>query len=234
MIRPGNAFEALDANSEAACCTWRGRGAPKLRTDAACPLRIAHRARHNTRDNEPRWHIKTTPSTSIDPPDLNTLFSDVYSQLRRLARGQRGAGQDTLNTTALVHELFLQMSRGGENLKFIEPRQFYAYAAQAMRHLLIDRARARARIKRGGDLQRVDLTESAADPARMAPEQALALDAALRKLAVADARAAEVVELHYFAGLPVERIATLLGTSSRTIDRDWRYARAFLHSQLDD
>lgn len=176
----------------------------------------------------------STPANSVATPALNALFSEVYGQLRRLARGQRAAGHDTLNTTALVHELYLQMSSGNESRRFAEPRQFYAYAARAMRHLLVDRARARARIKRGGDLQRVDLTESAPDVDRVGPEQALALDAALRRLAAEDARAAEVVELHYFAGLPNERIAELLGTSPRTVDRDWRYARAFLHTQFGD
>jgi RNA polymerase sigma factor (TIGR02999 family) len=166
-------------------------------------------------------------STSID-----VQFNEVYNQLRRLARGQRAAGQDTLNTTALVHELYLQMRHGGGSLQFNEPRQFYAYAAQAMRHLLVDRARARLRLKRGGDLRRVDMTDSAIDATRVDPEQALALDAALGKLATEDARAAEVVELHYFAGLPIERIAEILEVSPRTVDRNWRYARAFLHAEL--
>jgi RNA polymerase sigma factor (TIGR02999 family) len=166
------------------------------------------------------------------PASIDARFSEVYSQLRRLARGQRSSGQDTLNTTALVHELYLQMRRGAEALQFDEPRQFYAYAAQAMRHLLVDRARARLRLKRGGDLQRVDLSESSAEAGRASPEQALALDLAMRQLAAEDARAAEVVELHYFAGLPIERVAELLGISPRTVDRNWRYARAFLHSQF--
>lgn len=166
------------------------------------------------------------------PAALDRLFSEVYAELRRLARRQRAAGSgDTLQTTALVHELYLQMN-GSEHLRFAEPRQFYAYAARAMRHLLIDRARARARSKRGGDQQRLDLTDSAIDAPRVSPEHALELDAALRRLAEEEPRAAEVVELHYFAGLPVERIAELLGLSTRTVDRDWRYARAFLQAQL--
>lgn len=171
---------------------------------------------------------------SSPPESLDARFDEVYSQLRRLAHGQRAAGQDTLNTTALVHELYLQMRNGSVAPQFNEPRQFYAYAARAMRHLLVDRARARLRLKRGGDLQRVDLTDSSLGPGRASPEQALILDDALRRLAEDDARAAEVMELHYFSGLPIESIAELLGVSSRTIDRHWRYARAFLHAQFSE
>lgn len=171
--------------------------------------------------------VESSPAGSLD-----ARFDEVYSQLRRLARGQRASGQDTLNTTALVHELYLQMRNGSAAPQFNEPRQFYAYAARAMRHLLVDRARARLRLKRGGDLQRVDLTDSSLGPGRASPEQAILLDDALRRLSDDDARAAEVMELHYFSGLPIERIAELLGVSSRTVDRHWRYARALLHAQF--
>ena len=171
--------------------------------------------------------VESSPAGSLD-----ARFDEVYSQLRRLARGQRASGQDTLNTTALVHELYLQMRNGSAAPQFNEPRQFYAYAARAMRHLLVDRARARLRLKRGGDLQRVDLTDSSLGPGRASPEQAIRLADALRRLSDDDARAAEVMELHYFSGLPIERIAELLGVSSRTVDRHWRYARAFLHAQF--
>ena len=171
--------------------------------------------------------VESSPAGSLD-----ARFDEVYSQLRRLARGQRASGQDTLNTTALVHELYLQMRNGSAAPQFNEPRQFYAYAARAMRHLLVDRARARLRLKRGGDLQRVDLTDSSLGPGRASPGQAILLDDALRRLSDDDARAAEVMELHYFSGLPIERIAELLGVSSRTVDRHWRYARAFLHAQF--
>ena len=175
----------------------------------------------------------TTPTADEGAP-LDALFSDVYGQLRRLARGQRVSAHDTLNTTALVHELYLQMNRSECARHFDDPRRFYAYAARAMRHLLVDRARARSRYKRGGDLLRVDLTDPAVDAVHGNPEQALALDAGLRRLELDDARAAQVVELHYFAGLPIERIAELLGASTRTIDRDWRYARAFLHAEFSE
>lgn len=164
---------------------------------------------------------------------LDRLFGDVYHELRRLARRQRTPGDGaTLDTTALVHELYLQMSRN--DLKFAHTRQFYAYAAQAMRHLLVDRARERARLKHGGDLRRTEFGDSMVGHVYVDPAQALELDEALRRLAAEDKRAAEIVELHYFAGLPLERIAELCGLSVRTVHRDWSYARAFLSAQLGD
>lgn len=162
---------------------------------------------------------------------LDALFGDAYQRLRQLARRQRGRGDgETLDTTALVHELYLQVSRN--DLSFEHTQQFYAYAARAMRHLLVDRARAGARPKHGGDLHRTDYRDTQAGGVRVDPAQALELDAALRSLAIDEPRAAQVVELHYFAGLTMERIAELLGLSVRTVHRDWQYARAFLHAQL--
>lgn len=162
---------------------------------------------------------------------FDALFEGVYQELRRLAHHQRTPGDGaTLDTTALVHEVYVQMRRS--NPEFAQTRQFYAYAARAMRHLLIDRARERARTKHGGDLHRVEWDEALLGGVHFAPEQALELDAALRQLADEDARAAEVVELHYFAGLSMEDIAGLLGCSARTVFRDWRFARAFLYAQL--
>lgn len=171
-----------------------------------------------------------TKETNDERP-LDKLFGEVYQELRRLAHRQRSAGDGaTLDTTALVHELYLQMSRN--DLKFAQTRQFYAYAARAMRHLLVDRARERARMKHGGDLRRTEFSENLVGSVRVDPQQALELDEALQRLALDDRRAAEIVELHYFAGLPLERIAELCGLSVRTVHRDWSYARAFLGAQL--
>lgn len=173
------------------------------------------------------------PPDKDDRRSLDELFGNVYQELRRLARRQRTPGDGaTLDTTALVHELYLQMSRN--DLDFAQTRQFYAYAARAMRHMLVDRARGRARLKHGGDLRRTDYSDSHVGNVNVDPGQALELDAALRRLAQDDPRAAEVVELHYFAGLPIERIAELCGLSARTVHRDWQYARAFLGAQLAD
>jgi RNA polymerase sigma factor (TIGR02999 family) len=171
-----------------------------------------------------------THETNDERP-LDGLFGEVYQELRRLAHRQRTPSDGaTLDTTALVHELYLQMSRN--DLKFAQTRQFYAYAARAMRHLLVDRARERARMKHGGDLRRTEYSESLEGGVHVDPQQALELDEALKRLASDDRRAAEIVELHYFAGLPLERIAELYGLSARTVHRDWSYARAFLGAQL--
>ncbi|MBP6799322.1 MAG: sigma-70 family RNA polymerase sigma factor [Luteimonas sp.] len=172
------------------------------------------------------------PDTPRDPPALDRLFDRVYDELRRLAHWQRSPLDGaTLDTTALVHELYLQMSRG--DAEFGHTRQFYAYAGRAMRHLLVDRARARAREKHGGDLRRTELRDTLSGHVSIDPQLALDLDQAIRRLEADDPRAARVVELHYFAGVPLEGIADLLEVSARTVHRDWQYARAFLGAQLD-
>lgn len=164
---------------------------------------------------------------------VDALFSEVYEQLRRLAHRQRHAGDGaTLNTTALVHELYLRVS-ANPRLVFTQPAQFFAYAACAIRHLLCDRARARLRRQANGAGWTTLVTGDG--EARMeiaSAEDMMALDAALAQLAQIDARAARTVELRYFAGLSLEQVAQTLGLARRTVDRDWRFARAFLHGQL--
>jgi RNA polymerase sigma factor (TIGR02999 family) len=162
----------------------------------------------------------------------DALFDAVYARLkamagRHLARRERG----TLDTTALVHELYLRISAQRE-LEFKHPAQFFAYAARAMRHLLSDNARDHLRQRAGGDWQRITFTGVDQRLSVDSAEQALALDEALQQLEHTDLRSARVVELRYFAGLSLERIAELLEVTRRTIDRDWRFARAFLHDQL--
>ncbi|MEO8460015.1 MAG: ECF-type sigma factor [Dokdonella sp.] len=160
-------------------------------------------------------------------------FEAVYARLKAMASRQlqRGA-RHTLDTTALVHELYVRMEQGPE-LAFAHSAQFFTYAARAMRHLLIDHARARMFQKSGGDWARVTFTASSGiDLAIGSAEQALALDDALTRLEQIDARAAQVVELRYFAGLTTEQVASLLEVTARTINRDWRFARAFLHDAL--
>lgn len=172
------------------------------------------------------------PATSTAPGSV--AFDAVYDQLKKLASRQltRGA-HNTLDTTALVHEVYLRLD-GGRQLAFEHPAQFFSYAARAMRHVLVDRARGRMRQKAGGDWVKVTFTANAeSQPALESAEQALALEEALLKLEQTDARAARVVELRYFAGLTPEQIAEVLDVTRRTIDRDWRYARAFLHAALE-
>ncbi len=171
------------------------------------------------------------PVHAGESPDA--LMSALYGQLRKLAHQQlaRGARQ-TLDTTELVHELYLRVI-GGDELKFEYPAQFYSYAARAMRHVLVDRARGRMRQKAGSEWVMVNLTANEdLLPVIECAEQTLALDEALTQLEKVDARAANVVQLRWFAGVAPEEIARLLQLTRRTVDRDWRFAAAFLQSAL--
>lgn len=165
-------------------------------------------------------------------PETAALFAQVYDRLkamagRRLAQAPRG----TLDTTAVVHELFLRI-RAGDALHFEHPAQFFAYAARAMRHLLANRARDRLRLRAGGDWMRVTLTGSDQRLALDSAEQALAMEEALTRLEQTDARAAQVAELFVFAGLDQRQIGETLGVSRITVARDWRFAKAFLKNEL--
>jgi RNA polymerase sigma factor (TIGR02999 family) len=163
----------------------------------------------------------------------NTMFDAVYARLKAMA-GRQLAGRragSSLDTTALVHELYLRVCAKRE-LQFDHPAQFFAYAARAMRHLLSDRARDRLRQQMGGDWQRITFSGTEEQLAIDSAEQTLALDAALNRLEKIDARAAQVVELHFFSGLGMEQIAEFLQLTRRTVHRDWSFARAFLHDAL--
>lgn len=168
------------------------------------------------------------------PRSTDAMFDAVYLRLKAMAGRQlaRGARSATLDTTMLVHELYLRVQSRRE-LVFEHEAQFFAYAARAMRHLLLDRARDHLRLHAGGDWLRVTFTGCDGALALDAAEQAIALDAALDRLAATDERAARVVELRYFAGLSLEQAADVLGLARRTVDRDWRFARAFLRAEID-
>lgn len=161
-------------------------------------------------------------------------FGDLYGQLKTLASRQlsRAARGVTLDTTSLVHELFLKM-HGREHLDFALDGQFFTYAARAMRSFLIDRARAHLSQRGGGDWVRVTLTAEHDAFALRSADQVIALDLALERLAGTDARAAEVVELRYFGGLTADEVAEVMRTSRRTVTRDWAFALAFLRSEFD-
>ena len=165
-----------------------------------------------------------------DSGSMDRRFDEVYERLRALARRQRRQIEGgTMQTTALVHEVYLHFRDRPDALA---PRDFFAYATRAMRHLLIDRARRHARGKHGGDMVRTTLDPERHAEASLAAERILELENALVKLRSEQPRAAEVVELHYFAGLGIEEIAELLELNRRTIQRDWRFARAWLHRAL--
>jgi RNA polymerase sigma factor (TIGR02999 family) len=172
-------------------------------------------------------------SRAGDVSDVGALVDALYQELRVLARSarRRSGAPDTLHTTALVNELYLKLA-DAERLRFGEPRQFFSYAAQAMRHILLDRAKLRMRLKREDPLLRVPLTDPDVESITVDPALALELDAALDSLLAEDERAAEVVNLHFFAGLSLPRVAELLDIAPRTVARDWRFASAFLKARL--
>jgi RNA polymerase sigma factor (TIGR02999 family) len=168
-----------------------------------------------------------------DPAAPARLFEVVYADLRALAaRHVRGAREGP-SATSLVHEAFLRLERRAD-LPFEDRAHFFATASRAMRQIVIDDARGRQAQKRGGGRADLDLDAIAvAAPAIGTPvEDLLALDAALVKLEAEDARLAQVVEWHFFGGLTLTEIAEVQNMSRRTVQRDWRAARALLHLEL--
>ncbi|MES2920282.1 MAG: sigma-70 family RNA polymerase sigma factor [Verrucomicrobiota bacterium] len=161
------------------------------------------------------------------------LLPLVYQELRRLAahRIAQEAPGNTLQPTALVHEAWLRLLKPGELAKFQNENHFVATAAEAMRRILVESARRKKRIKHGGALERVDLDEI--EVALPLPEdEVIALDEALDRLAKVDPRSAEVVQLRFFVGLTQEEVARELGMSLRTVERLWKFARAWLFREL--
>jgi RNA polymerase sigma factor (TIGR02999 family) len=167
-----------------------------------------------------------------DPQAAAQLLPLVYDELRRLAAqkmAQEKPGQ-TLQATALVHEAYLRLVDVEQAQHWNSRGHFFAAAAEAMRRILIDRARRKRRPKHGGDRRRIDLDEalSAADPR----EDLIALDEALNRLSQEEPAKAELVKLRYFAGLSLEEAAACLGISAATAKRHWAVARAWLFADL--
>jgi RNA polymerase sigma factor (TIGR02999 family) len=164
-----------------------------------------------------------------DAHAASQLLPLVYDELRKLAAqklAHERPGQ-TLQPTALVHEAYLRLFGEGEAQHWDNRRHFFAAAAEAMRRILVESARRKSRVKHGGDRQRVELDDHDV-PVRPPPDEILALDEALTRLAAEDAAAAQVVQLHFFAGLSIEEAAEALGISRATAYRHWTYARAWL------
>jgi RNA polymerase sigma factor (TIGR02999 family) len=161
------------------------------------------------------------------------LLPLVYDELRKLAAARMTgeAPDQTLQPTALVHEAYLRLVGPGDVSRWEGRGHFFAAAAEAMRRILVDTARRKNRLKRGGDQVRRDVEE--VEVAAPAPrEDLLALDEALDKLTSEDRSAAELVKLRYFAGLTLPEAAQVMKISPRSADRLWAYARAWLHQEL--
>jgi RNA polymerase sigma factor (TIGR02999 family) len=164
---------------------------------------------------------------------LDSLMPIIYGECRRIAARQLALERrdNTLDPTALVHELYLRLV--DQRRSTWESRaQFFGVAARLMRRVLVDHARARHAEKRGGDIVFVSLDAAADMPDDSAVGDVLAIDEALKRLAAHDPEQVRIVELRYFAGLTVEETARVVGRSPRTVKREWRLAKAWLYQEL--
>lgn len=167
-----------------------------------------------------------------DRAAAESLLPVVYDELRAMARAHlaRHGAHHTLQPTALVHEAYLRLV-GSADPGWNGRAHFFGAAAMAMRQILVDAARARSAAKRGGGRKRVVLDDVGLTT-EMPADELLALDEALEELRQYDARKSQVVMLRYYAGLTNEQVAELLGVSTPTIEREWRFARSFLHARV--
>ena len=166
-----------------------------------------------------------------DPEAAEQLLPLVYDELRKLAAARMGAEKpgQTLDATALVHEAYVRLVWSAA--VFNGRGHFFAAAAEAMRRILINRARDKGRLKRGGGRRRVDL-DQLSDPAAASEDDLLDLDDALDRLAAVEPQCAELVKLRFFAGLTLGEAAAALGLARRSADRHWAFARAWLFDAL--
>ena len=168
-----------------------------------------------------------------DTAAAEQLLPVVYDELRKLATvklAHENPGQ-TLQATALVHEAYLRLVDREQSQHWDNRGHFFAAAAEAMRRILVENARRKKRIKRGGEMSRKELTEIAI-VAPQIHEDLIALDASLDRLKAVDAQAVELVHLRYFVGLSIAEAAQLMDISPRTADRVWAFARAWLHQEI--
>lgn len=172
-----------------------------------------------------------------EPAALDALFAEAYDRLRDLAGAERGRwrGNETLNTTALVHEVYVKLAHQSGGLR--NPDRLLAVAARAMRHVLVNYAEEQRAAKRGGGLARVTLATFGAIEGEGGGaatwEEVLALDAALERLGELSERQRDVVECRFFGGLSVEETSAALEVSTATVKRDWRFARTWLYRELE-
>jgi RNA polymerase sigma factor (TIGR02999 family) len=184
---------------------------------------------------EDRTHQITawlTDWSNGDEIAFEQLMPLVYDELRRMARGymRRQPSEHTFQTTEIIHEAYLKLANQ-EKQSWQNRAHFFGVAAKAMRHILVDYARAKHRGKRGGLAERITLHENVTTAANRS-EEIVALDDALNQLAGLDQRKAQVVEMKFFGGLTLEEIAEVLKVSTKTIKRDWQFARTWLFREL--
>ena len=170
---------------------------------------------------------------SGDPRALDEVVRLVYDELRALAGARLRSERDdhTLSATALVNEAYLRLSQA-HRIGAADRHQFFAVAANTMRRILVDYARTRKRLKRGGGAPHETLDEEAMFLSVEEADEVVALDKALTRLEALNPRAARVVELRFYAGLPVEEAATVLDVSAKTVQRDWIASRAWLRKEV--
>jgi RNA polymerase sigma factor (TIGR02999 family) len=168
-----------------------------------------------------------------DAPHVDALFDATYRELRQLARARlRSGGRNTLlDTTVLVHETWLRLTKAND-LKFPDRPRFLVYAGRVMRSIIVDFARQRQTERRGGDAAHVTLTTQLAGGVMAGEDEIVRVHEALEELEKVDQRMARVVEMRYFGGLTEVQIAEALGVTDRTVRRDWEQARLFLADAL--
>jgi len=173
------------------------------------------------------------PASPLDDADgdLDVLVPKLYAELRALAHAQRmrHGANETLNTTALLHEAYLKLS--APEAAWESRQHFFRSAARVMRHVMVDHARRARSAKRGGTTPDLPLDEAWMRPLPEGLDLA-ALDEALTRLAVLDARQAEIVDLRFFVGLTIDETADVMGLSPATVKRDWTVARAWLYDAM--
>jgi RNA polymerase sigma factor (TIGR02999 family) len=169
-----------------------------------------------------------------DAVAIDALFAGLYPDLKQLARSRlRRSGANTLlDTTGLVNDAYLRVA-GAASLRDASPGQFLAYAARAMRSVVIDLARERQALRRGGDLDRMTLNTAILD-AGAADDEPLRVDGALTELAQVEPRLCQVVEMRYFGGFTEVEIGEALGVTERTVRRDWEKARLLMRAMLTE
>jgi RNA polymerase sigma factor (TIGR02999 family) len=185
--------------------------------------------------NDPQPELTTSllAQFGAGKPDAEAQLTPlIYRELRRLAAGymRRERANHTLQATALVNEAWIRLVQQPQ-MTWQSRAHFFGIASKLMRQILVDHARRRSAAKRGVGAKQITLTDNlAAAPGQLM--DVLVLDDALQRLNAIDARAAQIVEMHFFGGLSFEEMALVLGVSARTVKRDWRMARAWLHTDL--